>query len=132
MSYSKYIAKLLAVKVSFDFDDTLTTQHGFDLAKRAINSGDDVHIVTRRQESASGPVYKVADELGIPHSKVHFTNGSLKWETIKRLGILKHYDNNQNELDKIQENVPGVDVVKLDTGVSIGSSYSGQFGNEND
>ena len=48
--------------------------------------------------------YKVADELGISHSKVYFTNGEDKWKTIKRLKIGKHYDNNQEQVDKINNN----------------------------
>lgn len=91
-------------KVSFDFDDTLSTQRGQDIAKRLINDGKTVYIITRRQKSASEEVYRVADELGIPYSRVYFTNGALKWETIKRLEIGTHYDNNQNEIDKIREN----------------------------
>jgi hypothetical protein len=91
-------------KVSFDFDDTLSTKRGQDIAKRVIASGKTVYIVTRRQESANKAVYEVADKLGIPHSRVYFTNGELKWKTIKRLNIETHYDNNQNELDKIKEN----------------------------
>lgn len=91
-------------KVSFDFDDTLSTQRGQDIAKRLISEGKTVYIITRRQESASEEVYKVADELGIPHSRVYFTNGALKWETIKRLEIGTHYDNNENEVNKIREN----------------------------
>lgn len=91
-------------KVSFDFDDTLETPRGKELAKQNIAEGKEVFIITRRQESASEAVYKVADELGIPHSRVYFTNGKLKWETVKRLNIGTHYDNNQNEIDKINEN----------------------------
>jgi hypothetical protein len=91
-------------KVSFDFDETLSTQRGQDIAKRLMNDNKTVYIITRRQESDSKEVYKVADELGIPRSRVYFTNGSLKWETVKRLEIGTHYDNNQNEVDKIREN----------------------------
>lgn len=91
-------------KVSFDFDDTLSTKRGQDIAKRLISEGKTVYIVTRRQETASEEVYKVADELGIPKSRVYFTNGALKWETIKILGIDTHYDNNENEVNKIREN----------------------------
>ena len=91
-------------KVSIDFDDTLNTPKGKELAKRLISEGKNLHIVTRRQDSASAEVYKVADELGIPHSKVHFTNGKMKWETIKRLEIATHYDNNQDEIDLINKN----------------------------
>lgn len=91
-------------KVSFDFDDTLSTQRGQDIAKRLISEGKTIYIVTRRQESASKEVFKIADELGIPHSRIYFTNGALKWETIKRLEIDTHYDNNENEVNKIREN----------------------------
>lgn len=91
-------------KVSFDFDDTLSTQRGQDLAKRKIQEGKIVYIITRRQQSASAEVYKIADEIGIPHSRVHFTNGKMKWEEVKRLGIGTHYDNNQREVDLINEN----------------------------
>ena len=97
-------------KVSFDFDDTLSTARGQALAKRLMAEGKDVHIITRRQESASAEVYKVAKELGIPRSKVHFTNGKMKWETIKRLGIDVHYDNNQDEISLIDKNTQAVPV----------------------
>jgi hypothetical protein len=91
-------------KVSFDFDDTLDTIRGKALAKEKIAEGKEVYIVTRRQETASAEVYKVAEELGIQKSRVHFTNGAMKWETIKRLNIGTHYDNNQREIDLINEN----------------------------
>lgn len=91
-------------KVSIDFDDTLSTPQGQALAKRLIIEGKQVHIVTRRQSTASKEVYAVADRLGIPHSRIHFTNGKMKWETVKRLGIGTHYDNNQKEIDLINKN----------------------------
>jgi len=108
ISKGEYAAE--ANKVSFDFDDTLSTKRGQTLAKRLITQGKDVYIITRRQESASAEVYKVADELGINHSKVHFTNGKMKWETIKRLGIDIHYDNNQQEIDLIDKNTNAVGI----------------------
>lgn len=91
-------------KVSFDFDDTLSTDRGQALAKQKISEDKEVYIITRRQQSASEEVYKVADELGIPHSRVHFTNGKMKWEEVKRLNIGTHYDNNQQEIDLINSN----------------------------
>lgn len=91
-------------KVSFDFDDTISTQRGQELAKQKIKEGKEVYIITRRQQSASAEVYKIADAIGIPHSRVYFTNGKMKWETIKRLGIGTHYDNNQQEVDLINTN----------------------------
>jgi hypothetical protein len=88
-------------KVSYDFDDTLSTDKGFKMAQQDIKDGKSVYIITRRQHSASAEVYKVADELGINHRKVIFTNGSYKWETIKHLGIGTHYDNNSREIELI-------------------------------
>ena len=99
--------------ISIDFDDTLSTVRGKELALELMDSGEDLHIVTRRNENDSEEVYKVADEMGIPRDKVHFTNGKLKWETIKRLGIGKHIDNNQNEIDAIKENLPEVKIEKF-------------------
>ena len=91
-------------KVSFDFDDTLTTYRGQQLALAKIREGKQVYIITRRQQSASAEVYAMARKLGILDSRVYFTNGELKWKTIKRLEIGTHYDNNQRELDAIKAN----------------------------
>lgn len=91
-------------KVSIDFDDTLSTPQGQALAKRLLREGKDVYIITRRQSIMYNAVYEIADKLGIPHSKVYFTNGRMKWEQIKRLSIGTHYDNNQQEIDLINKN----------------------------
>lgn len=91
-------------KVSFDFDDTLETARGQELAKQKLSEGKEVFIITRRQASAFHEVFRVADELGIPHSRVYFTNGKMKWEEVKRLNIGTHYDNNQQEIDLINKN----------------------------
>jgi hypothetical protein len=99
--------------ISMDYDDTLSTDRGKQIAKQLISKGVDLHIITRRQETAGDAVYKTADELHIPRNKVHFTNGKLKWETIKRLGITKHYDNNSNELEAIKKNLPNVKTVQF-------------------
>lgn len=91
--------------VSFDFDDTLTRPKYQDIAKRLIDNGIEVHIVTRRQEkTASEEVFKLAGELGILRSNIHFTNGKMKWEYLKRSNIQEHYDNNKDEIDLINQN----------------------------
>jgi hypothetical protein len=91
-------------KVSIDFDDTLSTPRGQALAKRLMSEGKQVYIVTRRQSTEGLAVYAMADKLGIPHSRVYFTNGKMKWEEVKKLGIGTHYDNNQKEVDLINAN----------------------------
>ena len=93
------------MKVSFDFDGVLETPQGKALARRKINEGEQVYIITARQEATmSKSVYEVAKELGIPRLHIYFTNGKDKWNTIKRLGIDVHYDNNEEQITKIKEN----------------------------
>lgn len=91
-------------KVSFDFDDTLTQERWQNKAIKLKEEGKTVYIVTRRQQEQNKSVYEIADKIGIPHSRVYFTNGKMKWETIKRLGIGTHYDNNEDEIRLIKEN----------------------------
>jgi hypothetical protein len=100
-------------RVSFDFDDVLDTPEGQMRAKRYVNAGYNVYIITRRQKNMSDEVYKIADKLGIARNNIYFTGGALKYDTVRRLKIAKHFDNNQNELNRINENVPGVETVKF-------------------
>lgn len=102
-----------AEKVSIDFDDTLSTDKGQKLAKDLISNGVDLFVVTRRNQSESSDVYKISDELGIPRNKVFFTNGKLKWEKIKELGIKEHIDNNPDEIKAIEENLKDVKAIKF-------------------
>lgn len=101
---------MAAEKVSFDFDDTLTTERGQNLAKKFIEQGKAVYIITRRQDTDSKEVYAMADKLGIERTKVYFTNGKLKWQMVKQLGVDIHYDNNQNEIDNIEQKTKAVGI----------------------
>jgi hydroxymethylpyrimidine pyrophosphatase-like HAD family hydrolase len=90
-------------KISFDFDGTLSTSEGQDLAKQFIEKGATVYIVSARN-SVSG-IYPIADKLGIPHSNV-FAVGSNESKVAKilELSIVKHFDNNADvvaELGKV-------------------------------
>lgn len=92
-------------KISFDFDGTLSTSKGQDLAKQFIEKGATVYIVSARN-SVSG-ILPTADKLGIPHSNV-FAVGSNESKVAKilELSIVKHFDNNSdviNELGKVGE-----------------------------
>ena len=91
------------MKISFDYDDTLTTTKGQEMALNALKNGDDVLILTARQESDSAPVYAMAEKLGIKKSNIHFTNGQDKWKYVIRLHIDRHIDNNQEQIDKIRK-----------------------------
>ena len=88
-------------KISFDYDGVLTTENGKNLLKQKIKDGYDVYIITARQRSLT--VIRFARENGIPSNHVFFTEGKDKYETIERLGITAHYDNNQEQIDKINK-----------------------------
>lgn len=93
------------MRVSFDIDGVLDTEPGKQIAKRAIDKGDDVFIITARNEGrASAEVFAIAEELDIPRLRVYFTNGADKWRTIERLDIDLHYDNSREQVDKIEQN----------------------------
>jgi hypothetical protein len=91
------------VKISIDYDDTLSTERGKELAKRLINDGDIVYIISARNDVEG--MLGVAEILGIPKSRVYATgSNSAKIQKVKDLGITKHYDNNEDvvkELDGI-------------------------------
>jgi hypothetical protein len=89
-----------ASKVSFDFDDTLSTARGQELAQQLIDKGDVVYIISAR--SNVEPIYPIADKLGIPHNRI-FSTGSneAKIEKVKSLGITKHYDNNADVIKEL-------------------------------
>lgn len=110
-------------KVSIDYDDTLSTEAGKELAKKMLKEGNEVSVITRRQADQMDEVYNTAMELGIPKDRVYATNGELKWETIKKLGIEKHIDNNDKELEAITKNIPGVEAEKFGYDVSGIAGY---------
>ena len=86
-------------KVSFDYDDTLTTARGMGLALHEKFQGSTLYIISARSNPRG--MYATADRLGIPHSRVFATGSNQrKIQKIKDLGITKHYDNN---IDVIKE-----------------------------
>jgi hypothetical protein len=87
-------------KISFDFDDTLNTERGKQLAKNKIEAGAVVYIVSARHDRKS--MFPVADELGIPHDRVFATGSNAeKIKKVLELGIVKHYDNNSDIISEL-------------------------------
>lgn len=100
--YSKWKdrQKFAGLKVSFDYDDTLSTDKGKEFAKNRIADGDTVYIISARNDKEG--MLSVAKDLGIPESRVYATgSNSAKVEKIKELGINKHYDNNADVISAI-------------------------------
>lgn len=88
-------------RVSFDYHETLNTPAGKELARKAIEEGADVYVISAGQNKDE--FLPIVDELGIDHSKVFATgSNSAKIAKIKELSIQKHYDNNQDVIDELQ------------------------------
>lgn len=95
--------KLLASRISFDFDGVLSTPRGRKLAQLVIEGGATVYIITARMRSQSEDVYRVADDLGIKRERVIFTNNRDKWHVMAQYRIGTHYDDNAEQITKINE-----------------------------
>lgn len=101
---SVYTQEKMAVdKISFDFDNTLNTAKGKELAKRLGESGAQLYIISARNNKTG--MYEVADEVNIPHFRIYaLGSNELKVFKIKDLGIKIHYDNNPDVIKQL----PGV------------------------
>ena len=85
--------KMAVDKISFDFDGTLNTAKGKELAKRLSESGAQLYIISARDNKLG--MYDVADQVNIPHFRIYaLGSNELKIFKIKDLGIKIHYDNN--------------------------------------
>ena len=87
-------------KISFDYDSTLSTSKGTELAKKLIEQGNDLYIISARHLK-NGMLNK-AKELGIPLNRVYATGSNTnKINKIKSLKIDAHYDNNENVIKQL-------------------------------
>lgn len=91
-------------RISFDFDGVLSSKEGQSLAARKIREGYEVWILTARQPENDKMVREVAKELGIPESRIIFTGGQDKWKYVEKKDIDQHYDNNVEQIAKINKN----------------------------
>jgi len=86
-----------AEKISFDYDDTLSTERGKELAKHQQGI---LYIISARHDKEG--MLATAQSLGIPENRVYATGSNkAKIEKIKELGIKKHYDNNQDVIKQL-------------------------------
>lgn len=91
------------MKISFDFDSTLTEDYIQEIAKSFIKAGNDVHIVTSRctvyySKTPNKDLFEVADNLGISREKIHFTEGDFKLQTLKLHKFDLHFDDMEDEV----------------------------------
>lgn len=94
-------AFLRGEKVSFDWDETLSTWRGEGLALHERNQGSELYIISARREPSQAMLNK-AEKLGIPKDHIYTTGSNLKKiETIKKLKIRRHYDNNEDVIEDL-------------------------------
>lgn len=87
---------------AFDWDETLSTQRGQELAKSYQDNGYKVIVISARREDEGASVIEGAKELGI--SDVYFTNGAAKWPLVEELGVQVLVDNNGEQIKGVLEN----------------------------
>jgi hypothetical protein len=96
----EYLRFMAASKISFDYDDVLSTEKGKELAKRKMSDGNTVYIISARR-SIDGMI-NTAKALGIPESRIYATGSNkAKVEKVKELGIQTHYDNNPDVINEL-------------------------------
>jgi len=88
------------MKISFDFDGTLSEESIKNTAKVFIIAGHDVWIITARNEGKNHNIdlYKLCDDIHLEHDKVIFTNGLLKYEKYLKGNFDLHYDDEWEEV----------------------------------
>ena len=92
-----FFVEYAAAKISFDYDDTLSTERGKELAKHQNGT---LYIISARHDKVG--MVETAKSLGIPLSRVYATGSNkAKIEKIKELGIDKHYDNNAEVIKQL-------------------------------
>lgn len=86
--------------VSFDYDGTLSTSKGKELAANYLKEGRTVYIISARDNKEG--MLKVAETLGIPTSRVFATGSNEeKIKKVKELGTI-HYDNNTDVIKELK------------------------------
>jgi hypothetical protein len=104
------------MKVSFDFDGTLSRKDVQVFAKQLVDEGHEVWIVTSRFDDESAmkknwhwikgqnqTLFDVADKCGIKKENIYFTCGESKSIFLKDKGFVFHLDDDDIELMDIFE-----------------------------
>jgi len=89
-----------ASKVSFDFDDTLTTPAGLNELEYQQRLGKTIYIISARREKIG--MVQFANEHNIPSDRVFATgSNSAKIQKVRDLNIGTHFDNNSDVVDRL-------------------------------
>lgn len=86
------------VRVSFDYDDTLSEPEILEYAKSLKERGFNIWIVTASPPNFNKDVYGTAKELGISKEHVVFTDLEYKSRFIKEISPIFHLDDDNTEI----------------------------------
>jgi hypothetical protein len=109
------------IKISFDFDDTLSHKWVQDLVSKLPKDKTEIYILTSRLGnmqrmkyvgmSSNEEIYRIASELGIPPYRISYTNQAAKWMVLNDSGIDIHVDDDPRELNSLKfGSVRGFDI----------------------
>lgn len=89
-----------AQRISYDFDNVLTTKKGTDQALKDVEIGNTVYIISARSNKEA--LLVKAKQLGIPADRVFATGSNQnKVDKIRELGIDIHHDDNIKVIDEL-------------------------------
>tara|TARA_R110000803_G_scaffold138258_1_gene205090 strand:+ start:135 stop:548 length:414 start_codon:yes stop_codon:yes gene_type:complete len=105
------------IKVSFDFDATLSINSVQDYARELIKQKVEVWVTTSRSKSSisgytmrgmrlenmNDDLFKVTDNLGIQRDRITFTEYCDKSEFLNNQGFIWHLDDDDYELEMIKK-----------------------------
>lgn len=107
------------MKISFDFDNTLSKLKLQNICHRLINKNHDVWIVTSRCNEVYGikydnnDLFNIAYQLNIPNEKIHFTNACNKDLFLINNRFDIHLDDDRFEIDLLKNSdVIGINVTE--------------------
>lgn len=103
------------MKLSFDYDDTLSRAEVEEYAKKLVKDGHQVWIVTARPSEEhltmtykggekpdwNRDVFEAAGRIGIPNERIKFMNYQDKVEFIRNNDFVFHLDDDEYELYQI-------------------------------
>ena len=95
------------MKVSFDYDGTLSLSYVEEFAKELVDKGYEVWVVTSRADdeptNLNNDLWESCKRIGIPKTQVKFTKFVDKIEFLKGNNYLFHLDDDLYELITIME-----------------------------
>jgi len=103
------------MRISFDYDGTITIPKIKEFAKMLIDFGADICILTSRQDDSiyenekligyhgnNTDLRELCKEIGLPLHKVFYVNGDNKVDEYIRLAIDIHFDNDYGDCELIR------------------------------